>query len=100
MKFVAVTLLALIAAVCAAPTSISDNNIGDIVNVDINAKLDISSVIDQNIVNVIIAYLNQQGIIIAPDFPGLPDLPEPILPPQPAQSAQMLEKLKQLLKKE
>lgn len=92
MKFVAITLFALIAAVCAAPTSISDNNVGDIVTVGVNAKLDISSKIDQNIVNVIVALLNQQGIIIAPNLPGAPG----VVVPQD-QLASAVEKLGSLL---
>lgn len=70
MKFVALTVLALVAAVYAAPTSISDNNIGDIINVGINADIKIDNKVDQDIVNVILAYLNQQAIVIAPNLPG------------------------------
>jgi hypothetical protein len=33
MKFVALTVLAFVAAVYAAPTQITDNNVGDIINV-------------------------------------------------------------------
>lgn len=70
MKFVAITILAFIAAVCASPVSISDNNVGDIVSVLVNAKADISNEINQDIINVLLAYLNQQAIVIAPGRGG------------------------------
>lgn len=59
MKLVAITLLALIAAVVSSPTSISDNNIGDIVTVGVNAKLELSNKSDQNIISIIAALLNR-----------------------------------------
>lgn len=48
MKFIAVTLLALIAVVASAPTSIQDNNIGDIITVGINANLEASNHVEVN----------------------------------------------------
>jgi hypothetical protein len=63
MKFVAVTLLAFVAAAIAGPISVSDNNVGDIVTVGINANAVLSSQIDQNIFSVIAALLNQQAIV-------------------------------------
>jgi hypothetical protein len=72
MKFAVFALLAFIAAVYAAPTSIQDNNIGDIVTVGINLKANITNKIDQDIVNVIVALLNQQGIVIAPGSNAAP----------------------------
>jgi hypothetical protein len=62
MKFAAVILLAFVAAAVAGPTSISENNVGDIVNVKVDASLDISNKVDQTIVNVLAAYLNRQSI--------------------------------------
>lgn len=62
MKFVAITLLAFVAAAIAGPISISDNNVGDIVTVGINANAVLSSNIEQNIVTVLAALLNQQAI--------------------------------------
>lgn len=70
MKFVAITLLAsLVAVAMANPVSISDNNVGDIVTVGINAKAELSNKIDQNIFSVIIALLNQQAIVAGNDEP-------------------------------
>lgn len=60
MKLVAITLLALIAAVVSSPTSISDNNIGDIVTVGVNAKMELSNESNQNIISIIVALLNRQ----------------------------------------
>lgn len=64
MKIVAITLLAFVAAICANPVSISDNNVGDIVTVGVNANLSLKNEINQNIINIIVALLNQQGIVI------------------------------------
>lgn len=70
MKLVAILLLAFIAAAYSAPAgfdgpvSISDNNVGDIVSIGVNANAAITSKIDQNIVNVIVALLNQQAIAV------------------------------------
>lgn len=75
MKFVAITLLAFVAATIAGPVSVSDNNIGDIINVKIDAKLNISNKIDQTIVNVIAAYLNQEYRNISVDSDGRPQAP-------------------------
>lgn len=62
MKFIAVTVLALASFVAAGPISVSNNNVGDIVTVDFDANAVISSSIDQNIISVIAALLNQQAI--------------------------------------
>lgn len=62
MNFVLVAVLALIAAVSAGPVQVSDNNMGDIVSVGVNLEADITSNIDQNIVSVIVALLNNQEI--------------------------------------
>jgi phosphate/sulfate permease len=66
MKFVAIALLAFVATAIAGPVSISDNNIGDIVTVGVNANAQLSNSIDQDIVNVIVALLNQQAVVVAP----------------------------------
>lgn len=77
MKFVGVILFALFAAVIAGPVSISDNNVGDIVTVGVNANLELSNKIDQHIISIIIKLLNQQAIVI-PDIPERPaDRPTP-----------------------
>ncbi|CRL04165.1 CLUMA_CG017276, isoform A [Clunio marinus] len=62
MKFVAITLFALIAAVYSAPVQVSDNNVGDIVTVGINANAKIKSDINQDIFSVIAAFKNYQSI--------------------------------------
>ncbi|CRL04163.1 CLUMA_CG017274, isoform A [Clunio marinus] len=62
MKLIAITLFALIAAVYSAPTQVSDNNVGDIITVGINAKLDIDSTINQDIVSIIVKIMNDQRI--------------------------------------
>jgi len=68
MKLIAVLLLAAVVAIAAAqdagPISVTNNNAGDIVSVGINAQLTASNTINQDIVNVIIALLNQQAQVI------------------------------------
>lgn len=63
MKVIAIVVLALITVVSCDPVQISDNNVGDIITVGINAKADISNNVDVDIVNVIVALLNQQADI-------------------------------------
>lgn len=95
MKFVAILLIAFIAAVYAAPSgpvSISDNNIGDIVTIGVNAKLDISSHIDQNIVNVIVALLNQQILAV-----GGADGQDAVEAPKIQITPEMIEKVKTMM---
>lgn len=80
MKFAAVLVLAFVAAVTASPTQISDNNMGDIVNVNVNANLELSNHVEQNIISIIVALLNQQAIVVgrppnAPNAPNFPSLP-------------------------
>lgn len=62
MKLIAITILSFVAAGLANPVSVSNNNIGDIVTIGVNANAVLSSNIDQNIVTVIAALLNQQAI--------------------------------------
>ena len=65
MKFVAIALFACIAAAVAGPISVSDNNIGNIVTVGLNANAVLSNQVDQTFVNVILALLNQQAVVVA-----------------------------------
>lgn len=67
MKFAAVLLLAFVATAYASPTSIKDNNIGDIVTVGVKANVQLENHVEQNILSILVALLNQQGIIV-----GLP----------------------------
>lgn len=69
MKFITIVVLALIAVVSCDPIQISDNNIGDIITVGISAKAEISNNVDQDIVNVIIALLNQNAEVSRSDVP-------------------------------
>lgn len=73
MKFVAITLLACIAAATSAPIQFSNNNVGDIITVDLDANAVLSSQIDQNILSVILGLFNQQAAIVAAgDAAGAP----------------------------
>lgn len=67
MKFAAILFLAFAAAVTAdSPMKISDNNVGDIVTVGVNANLSLSSEQNWNIISVLAAILNQQALIVLP----------------------------------
>lgn len=65
MKFV-VVLFAFVAIISAdpIPTGISDNKIGDIITADVDFNVVISSNVDQTIVNVLAALLNQQAAVV------------------------------------
>lgn len=78
MKFVAITLLAFIAATAAGPISVSNNNVGDIVTVGLNANAVVSSNIEQNIVTLLAALLNQQaiGVSTGSDSADVAETPE------------------------
>ena len=65
MKVIAIVIFALIAAASSAPVQISNNNVGDIVTVGINANAVLSSQVDANIINVIAGLINQQAIVAA-----------------------------------
>lgn len=69
MKFLAViTLCCLIASISAAPTQITDNNVGDIVNVGIRADVDVSSQVDVTLINIMAKLLSQNLINV--NLPG------------------------------
>lgn len=72
MKFAAVFVLVFVAAVIAGPINVSDNNVGDIVTVGINANVQLSNHIEQNIISVIIALLNQQVLGVIGSEGGAP----------------------------
>jgi hypothetical protein len=98
MKLAAVFLLAFIACAVAGPVKVTDNNVGDIVSVKVDANLDISNKVDQTLVNVIVAYLNSQSINIGR---GGSDSERPgnDLPPAPLDDLKMIDELEELLKK-
>ena len=72
MKFaVAIfTILAAFAVINANPISVSNNNMGDIVTVGVNANLQATSDINVNIITAILALLNQQALIVSPQAAG------------------------------
>lgn len=67
MKFLLITFFAVIACASAAPSQITNNNVGDIVTVGIKGSIDYSNQVDITVVNFIWRMLNQQlGLVIAP----------------------------------
>lgn len=69
---IAITLLAFVAAAVAieaGPVSIQNNNVGDIVNVNVDANAVLSSNIESNIVTVLLALLNQQAALVNGNLP-------------------------------
>lgn len=78
MKVLFIALFAALAFVMvAAQTKIDGNNVGDIVTVDVHAQADISNNINQDIISIIIALINQQNAEI--EWPQVP----PQVPVQP-----------------
>lgn len=85
MKFFAITFMTLVAVAIGGPISVSDNNAGDIITVGVNANLEISNKVEQNILSIILASLSQQTGSISipeggPSAPNLPSLPDFITP--------------------
>lgn len=64
MKIAIVLVVALVAFVYADPIGISDNKIGDIITADVDFNIVISSNVDQNIMNVLAALMNQQAAVV------------------------------------
>lgn len=62
MKFI--ILAFVIAAVSAAPTQITDNNVGDIVNVNVDADLNLKNQIDFSSFDLDVIYKNLQVILL------------------------------------
>lgn len=66
MKFVAITVLAFVAAALANPITISNNSIGDIVTVQVSANAVLTNNMEQNVLSIIAALLNQQAAVVSP----------------------------------
>lgn len=65
MVKIIIFVLALVVAISAAPTSITDNNVGDIVNVGIKANLNQTNDISVQALKAEFIYKNLQAIILA-----------------------------------
>jgi large-conductance mechanosensitive channel len=65
MMKIIISVLALAVVISAAPTSITDNNVGDIVNVGIHASLDQTNDISLQALKAEFIYKNLQAIILA-----------------------------------
>lgn len=65
MKLIGFVLLVVVGLVSSDSVQLSDNNVGDIVSVDINANALFSNQVDKNTINVIAGLLNQEGIVKA-----------------------------------
>ena len=71
-----VLIAALVAVVCTAPTSIDENNIGDIVNVGVHGNFNVQNRIDVSKISAEVMWRNLQSIILGLDGgPGLPGPP-------------------------
>ena len=107
MKFLAViTLSCLIASISSAPTQISENNIGDVVNVGVHANVDVSSQVDVTLINIMAKLLSQNlAVIVPPRNPPTespiettvgPD-PQPAIPNIPKITPEMIDQFRGLL---
>ncbi|CAO1436664.1 unnamed protein product [Diamesa serratosioi] len=97
MKFVIIFTIALFAAVSSAPTQITDNNVGDIITVGINANLNLSNQVDMNLINVIVGLINQQAAVGSLD--GDAPVPVPAASSPKAISPKLLESITKMLSK-
>jgi hypothetical protein len=67
MKLIVLTILSIVALTSAAPSQITNNNVGDIVNVGIHGTIDYNNQVDLTLVNVILGFLSQQNaVVVAP----------------------------------
>ncbi|KXJ79829.1 hypothetical protein RP20_CCG027857 [Aedes albopictus] len=100
MKFAhAVIAIFALGCVVADPIQISDNNVGDIINVVANIEASIESNIDINIVNVLVAILLDMDNLDLSQLPPLPDLPNwPNLPPLNPREQQFVDAVVQKMK--
>lgn len=73
MRNISIVFVVCIAAVVANPITITNNKIGDIVNINVKANGVVSSSIDQNILSGILGLINQQAAIVGGQ--GLSDTP-------------------------
>lgn len=76
LGFILVVVFCIIACTFVAaqddsPMKVSGNNIGNIVNLNVDASAVVSSNVEANIVQVLAAYLRQQAAIVG-DLPNLP----------------------------
>lgn len=102
--------MALIAYASANPVQVSDNNVGDIITVGVNAKLAIDSTVNQDIVSVLVLLLNRQITDIDIGGSGIADLLPRIdtskVPPEMLEklrgmvTPEMLERAKSLMTRE
>lgn len=65
--FVAFFAFAMIASAEDGPTNLSHNNIENFVNVDIDASAVLSANVEQNIIALLLAAVNQQAAVIGAD---------------------------------
>ena len=92
----AIILLALIVATSAAPTSISDNNVGDMINVHVNADVDLTNQISMGSISADLVYRNLQSIIFGLggiDRPGSTPPPWPTKEISPEMIAAFIKQL-------
>lgn len=73
MKLLLVTLFALIAFVSSAsidddgPSKITDNNVGNIVNVDVEAQIHLNNQVNVLLMSMLARFIDQQGVLaVAP----------------------------------
>lgn len=62
MELIGFILLVVVGLVSSDSVQLSDNNVGDIVSVDINANALFSNQVDKNTINVIAGLFNQEGV--------------------------------------
>lgn len=91
-----VLIVCLAGFTSASPTSISDNNIGNIVTVGVNAGIDIKSNVDFDLITVLALNMSLINSLVTPNQPApisLPkELPKQITP-------EMIEKFKKFIAK-
>ncbi|CAG9801741.1 unnamed protein product [Chironomus riparius] len=75
--FIALIAISLIEAQDAdSPTQISNNNLGNVVNVGVEGRVNVQSETNVFLMSLIAALTNQNGIIVAPTNEAIAEVPE------------------------
>lgn len=83
MKLIILTILSIIALTLAAPSQITNNNVGDIINVGVHGQIDYNSQVDVTLINIILGFLNSQsGVVVAP-ADEVEQIKSAVIPDQP-----------------
>lgn len=107
MKLIILAILSLFALSSGAPSQITNNNVGDIINVALKGTVDFNNQVDLTLVNIILGFLSQQSAIVVAPADEVESAQEAIIadhealseqPQIPKVTPEIIEKFKNYLK--